>query len=575
MVLLTATVGMDIIYSYYMRVEYIINYEMEDSFWLSRNSVFAKRGEPSFPLQLPGPLDAWAGSVPKEITFKAPFSRDTKLLACFADSHDVSPPVLEISVSGRGVSSVAVEKGYGRGISQLDKGKPSCVSVFIESGYLDLKEPLVSMRTKEGSWVVFSGLTLLIQPKPWEYIILVFGWIPLLLWIKDFYSFIQKRSLMAVQYIYDGKDIRACFNETSLYIFSVLLVSVLYFAFYALFSLKGTDIAAHQDFIKNYLANGEPLPPHFGFHLAVMILSGFSANLADMRLPSVVILAVSFALKYILTVSLVSRWVKTSEALWISALVMFCAPIFLYEPIYLGQISGLVLHNPTTIMVFPFSIAVFMYSLRGRFGIVAILSVLSLFVKPNYILAWGVAFLCHQMITHGLSKKVIADNMKWLFPVIAILTWQYLSFTGSGAGIDISPFKVWSDFSGNIPLSIARSLAFPLCFVLLFHDTAIKDTYLKLAWAVLLVAIFQAALLFESGFRGFHGNWFWGMNLAVYIVFAISVSKFYDTAVTLIQNKRRFLAVAFTFTLLVAHTLSGVCYMILMVWRNSYSSMTY
>jgi hypothetical protein len=343
-----------------------------------------------------------------------------------------------------------------------------------------------------------------------------------------------------------------------------------------MFSLKGADIAAHQGFIKNYLVDGKPLPPHFGFHLAVMTLSFFSANLADIRLSLVVILAISFALKYILTVSLASRWVKTSEALWISAFVMFCAPIFLYEPIYLGQISGLILHNPTSIMLFPFSIAIFMYSLQGRFGLAAILAVLSLFIKPNYVLAWGAPFLFHQIITHGLSKKALVDNMKWILPVIVALAWQYLSLTGSGAaGIGVAPFKVWATFTGNIPLSIARSLAFPLCFALLFHDTARKDAYLKLAWAILLVAILQAALLIETGGRWTNGNWFWGMYQAVYIVFAISASKFYDEAVTLVKNKRRFMAVAFTSALLAAHVLSGVYYIILMVWRNSYSSMTY
>lgn len=84
-------------------------------FWADNKRLHVSPFDNTIPYQLPGPLDAaWAGEGPKEFTFGVNFSPPFTIVLSFIESHESAPPALEISLDGRPLEKIQVEKGGGR-----------------------------------------------------------------------------------------------------------------------------------------------------------------------------------------------------------------------------------------------------------------------------------------------------------------------------------------------------------------------------------------------------------------------------------------------------------------------------
>ena len=114
------------------------------------------------------------------------------------------------------------------------------------------------------------------------------------------------------------------------------------------------------------------------------------------------------------------------------------------SPVSLGQSSGLIIHNPTTVVVFPFALLLFWFSWRDRYGLAALTAAVQCLIKPNFALV----------------------------PATAVLITQFMTSETLGTGIIIDPFRAWSHVSDNIPLSAVRSLAFPLAFAVVYFGVS-------------------------------------------------------------------------------------------------------
>jgi hypothetical protein len=207
-----------------------------------------------------------------------------------------------------------------------------------------------------------------------------------------------------------------------------------------------------------------------------------------------------------------------------------------WEPgngLYRGQITPNVWHNPTTIFAMQFTVGLFWVSARALTDLrlkvaaaVGVMMVLALLAKPNYVLALapclGLALLAQPLPVVPKTLRLVAT----FFLPVAVLMAQAAILVGPkktiGEEMVVAPYALWSQYSDNIPGSALAGIVFPLSVVLLYAGRFREEPDLKLAWAVLGMAVLQFALLAEAGERFLAGNWGWGMIFADHVLFLAS-----------------------------------------------------
>lgn len=349
---------------------------------------------------------------------------------------------------------------------------------------------------------------------------------------------------------------------------------IIYFILFSVlfYSISGSgDLLWHLNASKYFAETGKPYHERFGYHLLVVLVGGFSKNHQALTIASIIVLTSAVILKALFSIYIISRESGFSLAIFLSVIATFVAPITLSwsphplfpnkSPLHLGQISGFIIHNPTTITVFPLSLLLFYFSYKERYVISSLLAAFSCIIKPNFVLAWGPAFVLLQFWRYKFDPKIAQKTILVLLPAILVLTFQFLTTTRMGDGTKIMPLVAWRGLSNNIPMSIWRSIAFPLMFICLFYKKIKNQEDLWFAWLIFLIATTQYSLFVITG-RPYNGNWSWGRYLAIYNVFLLSLARFAHICFTGIKAGSIFKVPGsmFLLILILLHFLSGVCY---------------
>lgn len=328
------------------------------------------------------------------------------------------------------------------------------------------------------------------------------------------------------------------------------------FAKYTL-CLNDSDFVGHLKFIKDGIETGN-WPPHPLFHWLVYSLAGFQ-NYSLVVAVAAIFVAVGCILAkawislrllwqyqtlYATHQPLQSSRISSNAVLALSTLgLMFASPIWdpLYpHNIYLGKISPNVWHNPTSLMVWPFAILLFIAAvdffekgmMRSLVG-VCVFAVLNVMAKPNYFLAFVPVFVVTSFVKFRLSRRWFAACLA-LMPCVAILFLQYHYTYGENSALQhrkvvFAPFALWSIYSSCIPLSVILSIAFPATYLCLYGRRLCRPRPLILAWV-----IFGVALLWMIAFAernpddsiNTHGNFVWGAVISLYVVFLLTMCDF-------------------------------------------------
>lgn len=207
------------------------------------------------------------------------------------------------------------------------------------------------------------------------------------------------------------------------------------------------------------------------------------------------------------------------------------------DNLYLGYIAPITYHNPTVTLLRPFALLLFIYALKAMTApadrstrdvvITALLTALATYAKPNYTLCllpvMGGVLAAHWLRRLPANWRLILGGI--ILPGTVALGLQY-SFTFEANvenAIIFSPLTVARSFeSVHIFPKLALSLVFPVVVVALYIDRVRHDTALLLAWPVTTVALGYAYLLAEEGMPG-DGNFFWGAQVALFILFVFSL----------------------------------------------------
>ena len=361
-------------------------------------------------------------------------------------------------------------------------------------------------------------------------------------------------------------------------VFVIGLLSVV--AFYPqIFGHHNTDIHNHllavQEMSQRWQWNLYSI-----FFLLVYELSLGTGNFFGISCAAMGVLTLSVIFKGILSYLVVKNATgrKLTAACAAIALVLVMPLPNWWKPdqIYLDKIAPNLWFNSTGILTMPFAILLFFsaiawlrkLSLRSWLWVL-IFCLMSLLTKPNYVLALmpalGIAVLIRVA---GLQREEIARTLLFFaglaLVAICVLALQYAdtyvassgtpSASGESAHTIIAPFAVWRVYSPNIPASLLLSIAFPLGVTILYFREVKTNPTMLLAWGIWAAAMLQYILLAESGEYLADGNWGWGSNIAMYIVFLVSAMVFLRQPRSL-----RYYSVAILFSL---HLATGIYYFV-------------
>jgi len=379
---------------------------------------------------------------------------------------------------------------------------------------------------------------------------------------------------------------------------AVLFAALAIFSSLLIFRVT-TDIPTHAATVR-WVIEGTIAPPaNFLFYLLVYVVALFQTSAWALESATAVILAVSVAVKYRITrrysVELYHELVhgprdadgrsrdmrdgpdQTASApawaipaLAISMLLIFSLPT--QTSFYLGQFPPNVWHNSTTIFVTPFALMLFWLSYRQlsaptmrRLAVIAVLCVINVIAKPSFFLVFVVAYPLMLLRVFGLARARWIELLPVALGIIATTVIYYLTFVqsygdlyGGETAVVIRPFATWLRWSGNIPLSLFCSLAFPICYCVAYREDLRTRQILQYAALCYAIAIGIFVVFAETGTRASHGNFMWQCIICSYILFWVTAVLFLEKLRNfgLRRWKNRIVLLAF-----LAHLLAGFVYL--------------
>jgi hypothetical protein len=208
----------------------------------------------------------------------------------------------------------------------------------------------------------------------------------------------------------------------------------------------------------------------------------------------------------------------------------FCLPATSY---YLGEVPPNVWHNPSTILLMPFAVALFWASLRflqsgnnKYLWLSLLLGGLNIAAKPSFVLCFLPVFPIAALVCFGWGKRLL-QALLLAFGIAGLLGVQYVyvyvvdpsgSTATTSSGIAIAPFAVWKSYTGDIPLAILVSYLFPIVAISLGKEVVWRSRAVQYALALAIVGLLEYALLAEKGARLAEGNFTWQAIVTQYIL---------------------------------------------------------
>jgi hypothetical protein len=242
----------------------------------------------------------------------------------------------------------------------------------------------------------------------------------------------------------------------------------------------------------------------------------------------------------------------------ISAFFAFC--LLLITPLniitwqghhlYFGYIGINVYHNPTSVLLKPLALLVFLAAVavfsageerakpNGRsvlpFWIIAGITLLCTLAKPNFVIAFLPALGVMALLWLWRREKIDWPGLVGgiVLPAVGLLAWQYLATYSSNrvivdeAGIAFAPFLVYGRESNNLLLKFFLSIAFPLVVYLLYYRRARQDWSLNLAWLTFGAGAIFTYFFAESGTRMQDANFAWSGQVTLFILYTVSTAFF-------------------------------------------------
>ena len=285
----------------------------------------------------------------------------------------------------------------------------------------------------------------------------------------------------------------------------------------------------------------------------------------------------------ILTVLIIYLWFgrvsqngNWSRAIWAVSLTIV-APLMVFvfwdKLFYLGYIGLSTYHNPTIRLLQPVALLSFLCAVRivtsnsNSWKMVLsslLLIILSALIKPNYLLcilpALGLLVVFRLIWKKPVDWRLLIAG--FLAPGILILLvqlWMNYILPGSENGsIMFSPLGVMNGYSGNLLPKFFLSILFPLAVLIFNFRRVFRDNTLMLAWVGFFAGVLQMYFLAEAGSRFGNGNFLWGAQTMLFILFVASARFLWHD--TLAKEKVPGRSRTVVLVIYAAHILAGIAY---------------
>jgi hypothetical protein len=328
----------------------------------------------------------------------------------------------------------------------------------------------------------------------------------------------------------------------------------------------GSDYLPHAQWT-DQLANGLPLGeflshvPHFLFHLLVLLAHLFLPWQTFLETSAFVALVFNVLLAIVLYLFLrrfVGRPANLGAAVIYAvgaAVLTFIMPVNLLTPdnLYFGYVAPTVYHNPTMAALKPLAVVLFglcisIYSSSAnaprRIQRCALVTILCIQAKPNYVMALAPALIVLALYRWRRGQAVSFRLLLWgiMLPAALVLGLQAIFFkTGQIAFqplgyLDAHAAGTTPDANRYLIMKLILSAAFPLAVYMMYWPATERDTMLMLGWLTFGVSLLYAYFLVEVN-RVTDGNFIWGAQAALFILFLASFVVFLRENIPLIRGE--------------------------------------
>lgn len=301
------------------------------------------------------------------------------------------------------------------------------------------------------------------------------------------------------------------------------------------------DIKDHNVLLIAYLDSGYfPFPP--GYYSLIYVVD----LLIRVRYPFVASAAIVLTMFFWWKYRLVFAWIRkeiditAQQAFFLTFGLVFLSPVFIPwidgDFWYLGKFTATTWHNSTLIAVFPFSILLMQFALnwldapklKMSFLIIIMGTLVALF-KPSFLFCFIPAFPLFTLIQEKkISRKVLAaagiSGALFAFILLEkflIFNWDPMNgelYTESEKSqVVIAPLKVWLYFSDQPIFDFISSFPLLIAFLILWKKEAFQSNFFNFSLLNLVFAILVYAIFAETGFREYHGNFYWQIPISLFL----------------------------------------------------------
>ncbi len=418
---------------------------------------------------------------------------------------------------------------------------------------------------------------------------------------KDKQVLINKRAVVIEEEVNSNRltvkeMIRSKPDVIAIILLSLLLAILFWLPISNIFKISGPS--DYREYIRFAMetAEGKRLDPHFLYPLLVIIVQFIPG--VDYLLSAMLVVTAFFSVSGILIYFYIRPSMGPVNSAKHSILSLICSisllvvtPIFIFtlfnNNLYRGYIGISIYHNPTSLLLKPFAILVFLFTMKvflekstqGKTVTLAILIILSTLAKPSYTIVLFPAI--GLVVIYRIIKKRFVQWKPLIFgigiPSVVVLGWQYFFFFGQDirSKILFSPLesiKAWESNNSLILLKFIFSIAFPLCVYVFDLKNAKRNFGLNLSWLIFFIGSFYLYFLIQIGPEQTRaGNFLWSAQLGLFILFLVSAKHLIDNNRNFVSTAppKRLIKIVFTYSIFGLHLLCGIYFYYWHLIQNS------
>ena len=335
----------------------------------------------------------------------------------------------------------------------------------------------------------------------------------------------------------EDKDFWKVINLLSL---GLIFIITYYLIYMQTMNLILADTRPHIKFIDQFI-DGTLYIPHPLWHLGTYYLSqllGTDYNAGASIFTAFLVTAYAIII-YKIAQNLDEYRENNAKWYLITFISLTIGPLFIMSlnpRIYLGTGSPSVWHNVTLLAVKPFALLSLFWTIKfftsnkSYFFVLAILvTIVSIFAKPNYIIVFLPALVTYMLLKKHFSKKQLQFALIVIILSVIALAYQFMhEYKGGDEGSVIFDFLgVWSIYSSNIPLSISMALGLPFLITLFNYRSAKENEYIKFSWLLVLFSLILFSCFAEEGRNYTHANFSWSWNISLSLIYIFTIIEYF------------------------------------------------